>query len=165
VKRTGPGILLIAAIVGAVAGFLLDTSLTAMGRATFTPAPSLPTLLALLGAIVVVLAIPVFRATRGRTARPVDPFRALRIAVLAKASSLVGAAGTGFALGLLAFLLTRPVTPSLGSLGSIIATIVCGVVLVIAGLVAEQLCTLRKDDDDENPGTPGSRPEPGPSAH
>ncbi|MCM3501298.1 DUF3180 domain-containing protein [Microbacterium sp. P26] len=151
-KRTGAGILIIAVIIGLVCGFVLDTALTAMGRATFSPAVSLPTILALLGAVIVVLAVPVFRASRGRSERRIDPFRALRIAMLAKASSLLGAAAAGFALGLLAFLLSRPVTPSVGSMGTIIATLVCAVVLVVAGLVAEQLCTIRKDDDDDTPG-------------
>ena len=158
-RRTGPSILVAAAIVGGAAGFLLDMMLTSMGRATFSPAVSLPILFVLLGGIVVALAVPVFRRSRGRSTRRVDPFRALRIAVLAKASSILGAAATGFALGLLAFVLTRPVTPSLGSLGSIIATVVCGALLIVAGLVAEQLCTLRKDDDDEHPGSSGERPE------
>ena len=44
-------------------------------------------------------------------------------------------------------------------MGTIIATAVCGVLLVIAGLVAEFLCTIRKDDDDEQPGgDPGLQP-------
>ena len=160
-KRTGATILLIAAVAGLVVGFLVDAVLTSTGRPTFVPAPSLPTILVLLGAVVVAFAVPIFRASRGRSGRPIDPFRALRIAMLAKASSLVGAAATGFALGLLAFVLTRPFTPSLGSLGSVIATAVCGAVLVVAGLVAEQLCTIRKDDDDEHPGSPGAHPDAG----
>ena len=160
-KRTGATILIVAALAGGVIGFLLDMGLTAAGRPTFVPAASLPTVLVLLGAIVVAVAVPVFRASRGRTGRRIDPFRALRIAMLAKASSLVGAAATGFALGLLAFVSTRPFTPSLGSWGSIIATAVCGAVLVVAGLVAEQLCTIRKDDEDEHPGSPGARPDSG----
>ncbi|MDQ1074504.1 MULTISPECIES: DUF3180 family protein [Microbacterium] len=159
-KRTGAGILVIAAVIGAVCGFILDTVLAAMGRPTFSPAASLPTILVLLGAVIVALAVPIARATRGRVSRRIDPFRALRVAMLAKASSLVGAAATGFGGGLLAFLLTRPVTPSVGSMGSIIATVVCGVVLVVAGLVAEQLCTIRKDDDDEQPGLPGADAAP-----
>jgi len=152
VRRTGIGILGIAVVVGLVVGFLLDTSLTATGRATFVPAASLPTILVLLGVVIVVLAVPISRATRGRSRRRIDPFRALRIAMLAKASSLLGAAAAGFAGGLLAFLLSRPVVPSVGSMGSIIATLVCAVILVVAGLVAEQLCTIRKDDDDDAPG-------------
>jgi len=158
-KRTGAGILTVAAVLGGAFGFVLDRGLEAMGRPTFTPALSLPTLFVLLGAIVVVLAVPVFRASRGRSGQRVDPFRALRIAMLAKASSLVGAAGTGFGVGLLLFVLTRPTTPSLGSMGPIIATAVCAAVLVVAGLVAEHLCTIRKDDDDEHPGASGARPE------
>ena len=41
-KRTGAGILIIAAAIGVAAGFLLDQALTAAGRATFTPAVTLP---------------------------------------------------------------------------------------------------------------------------
>jgi hypothetical protein len=152
VKRTGAGILIIAAALGVAAGFLLDQALTASGRATFTPSVTLPILLVLLGAIVVALALPIRRATRGTLAAPVNPFWALRIAMLSKASSIVGAAVAGLAGGLALFLLTRPVPPSVGSLGAILATVVCGAALVAAGLYAEHLCTIRKDDDDEQPG-------------
>lgn len=151
-KRTGAGILLLAAALGAASGFLLDQMLTASGRATFTPTVMLPVLLALLGVAVVAFAVPIRRATRHAGAPRVDPFRALRTAMLAKASSIVGAAIGGVAIGLLAFLLTRPVQPSLGSMTAIIATIVGGALLVAAGLIAEHLCTIRKDDDDEQPG-------------
>jgi len=162
VKRTGAGVLAATCAIGVAAGFLVDQVLTATGRPTFVPGVTLPILLVLLGAFVIVLARPIRRATRGTAgARPVDPFRALRIAMLAKASSIVGSAFAGFGAGLALFLVTRPVTPSVGSWGAVIATIVCGALLVAAGLVAEHLCTLRKDDDDEQPGDPG----PGFDAH
>ncbi|GAA1919154.1 hypothetical protein GCM10009775_09660 [Microbacterium aoyamense] len=151
-NRTGPGVLIAAAVLGAVAGFVLDQVLTSSGRPTFTPAISLPILLVLLGALVIALAIPIRRATRGKGATIVNPFRALRTAMLAKASSIVGAALGGFGIGLLVFLLSRPAEPSVGSLGAVIATAVCGGALVAAGLVAEHLCTIRKDDDDQQPG-------------
>jgi hypothetical protein len=154
-RRTGAGALIATAVLGAGAGFLLDNVLTAGGRPTFTPAVTLPILLLLLGAIVVALAVPIFRATRGRIPGPVNPFRALRVAMLAKASSLVGAAVGGVGVGLLVFLLTRDVVPSVGSMATIIGTAVSGAVLVAAGLVAEQLCTIRKDDDDDHPGQSG----------
>ncbi|GAA1947643.1 DUF3180 domain-containing protein [Microbacterium aquimaris] len=153
-KRTGAGVLLVVAVLGAGAGFLVDQLLTASGRPTFTPAAMLPILLVLLGAAVVAFAIPVRRATRGTGASP-DPFQALRIAMLAKASSIVGALTAGFAVGLLLFVLTRPVVPSVGSWGVVLATVGGGVALVAAGLAAEHLCTIRKDDDDEHPGGPG----------
>jgi hypothetical protein len=37
-------------------------------------------------------------------------------------------------------------------MGTTIATAICGGILVAAALVAEHLCTIRKDDDDEQPG-------------
>ncbi|GAA2076536.1 DUF3180 domain-containing protein [Microbacterium hatanonis] len=151
-KRTGAGVLVGAAVLGIVAGFVLDTALSSAGRPTFAPAVTLPILLLLVGGAVIALAIPIRRATRGLATTAVNPFRALRIAILAKASSIVGAAVGGVAVGLLLFLFTRPVTPSVGSMGTTIATAICGGILVAAALVAEHLCTIRKDDDDEQPG-------------
>ncbi|GAA1664147.1 DUF3180 domain-containing protein [Microbacterium lacus] len=155
-KRTGAGLLLVSAALGVAAGFLLDQALTAGGRATFTPSVTLPIFLVLLGAVVIALALPIRRATKGTLKAPVNPFWALRIAMLAKASSIVGAVVTGLAGGLAIFLLTRPVPPSVGSMGAVIATAVCGAALVAAGLYAEHLCTIRKDDDDEQPGLDAS---------
>ncbi|MET0734530.1 MAG: DUF3180 family protein [Microbacterium sp.] len=159
-KRTGPGILILAAAIGIAAGFVLDQALTSAGRPTFTPSVTLPILLALLGALVVALAIPIRRATKGTGGPAVNPFRAVRVAVLAKASSIVGAALGGFGAGLALFLATRPVSPSLGSMAAAIGTAVCGALLIAAGLVAEHLCTIRKDDDDQQPGgdDPGLEP-------
>lgn len=151
-KRTGASLLLTAALVGAVVGFVADQLLTAGGRPTFTPSLMLPVLLVLLGVVTVLLALPIRRAITGSGTTPVDPFRAVRIAMLAKSSSIVGSFVSGVALGLLVFLLTRPVTPSIGSTGAVVAAVVGGLVLVAAGLVAEHLCTIRKDDDDEQPG-------------
>jgi hypothetical protein len=157
-KRTGVVPLVIAGVAGIGAGFLTDQVLTSAGRATFTPTVTLPVLLILLGILDIALAVPIQRATRGVSKVPVNPFRALRILMLAKASSIVGAAVGGFALGLVLFLSTRPVTPSVGSWGVIIATAVCGGVLLIAALVAEHMCTIRKDDDDEHPGARDAEP-------
>jgi hypothetical protein len=154
-RRTGPAVLAVAALLGFAAGFLVDQALTGAGRATFTPSVMLPILLVALAVVLVALAVPIARATRGEPARPVNPFQAVRVAMLAKASSIVGAAVGAFGLGLESFLLSRPVSPSLGSTVTVLATAVCGVVLVVAALVAEQLCTIRKDDDDESP-EPGS---------
>lgn len=167
-KRTGPGVLVVAAAIGVAVGFLLDQVLTASGRPTFTPVVSLPILLVLLGAVAVILALPIRRATRGSGTAVVNPFRAVRVAMLAKASSIVGAAIGGLAIGLLIFLVSRPVTPSIESMATVIATAVCAALLVVAALVAEHLCTIRKDDDDEQPGGdpgPGPGPEPGIRGH
>lgn len=152
-KRTGPASLIVAAVLGVGAGYLFDQLLTSAGRPTFTPQASLPILLVALGVIVVLLAVPIYRASHGRGDGPVNPFHAVRIAMLAKASSLVGAVFGGASLGLILFLLTRPAEPSVGSLGALIGTAVSAVLLLVCGLVAEHLCTIRKDDDDKHPGT------------
>ncbi|SDQ63664.1 DUF3180 family protein [Microbacterium sp. cf332] len=161
-RRTSPASLIVAAVLGIAAGFVIDQALTSAGRATFTPSIMLPVLFVLLGVSVVALALPIRRSTRGLAPR-VDPFRALRVAMLAKASSIVGAVVGGIGVGLLLFLFTRPVTPSVGSSGAVVAVIVGAVVLVAAGVIAEQLCTIRKDDDDDQPGPP--EPDATPSHH
>ena len=150
-KRTSAGVLIVAFLIGGVVGFGIDQLLTGAGRATFTPSLLLPVLLVLLGAATVAFALPIRRAITGRSSEPIDPFRALRVAMLAKASSVVGAVLAGIATGLLVFLLTRPVAP-VGSMVAVVATLAGSLVLLVAALVAEHLCTIRKDDDDEHPG-------------
>ncbi|GAT74276.1 hypothetical protein MHM582_2778 [Microbacterium sp. HM58-2] len=156
-KRTSGGILAVLALLGAGAGFLLDQVLTATGRVTFTPSLLLPVLLLLIAAAALALAWPVRRSVRSGIR--IDPFRALRAATLARASSLLGAIMAGFGAGLLVFLLSRPIDPPVGSTVAMLALIGSSVVLVIAALVAEQFCTLPKDPDDSAPRD--RSPEPG----
>ncbi|MFJ2370823.1 DUF3180 family protein [Microbacterium sp. NPDC087665] len=156
-RRTSAGVLVGLAAIGAGAGFLLDQLLTSTGRATFTPSLFLPVLLILIAAASVGVAWPVRRSVRSRIR--IDPFRALRAATLARASSLLGALLAGFGVGLLLFLLTRPIDPPVGSTVAMAALIVGALVLVAAALVAEQFCTLPKDPDDSEPREPA--PEPG----
>ena len=158
-RRTSWVVLLLLGLFGGVAGFLLDAGLTAAGRPTFTPVLALPILFVVLAAVLIAFAVPIARAKRGTSRVPVNPFRAMRVALLAQASSLVGALSAGFALGLGVYLATRPISPQLGSLGAVVATIAAGLILVGAALVAEYLCTIRKDDDDEHAGSAGG-PDP-----
>lgn len=138
-KRISPVLLLVLVLAGAAAGFLLDHALTTVGRATFAPSILLPIFLVLLAIAVLALAWPIRRSTRSPARRRVNPFRAVRIAMLARASSLVGAGITGFGIGLGAYLLSRPITPPIGS---IVATAVAALVLTIAAVVAESFCLL-----------------------
>ena len=155
-KRISPVLLLVLALAGAAAGFLLDHALTTAGRPTFTPSIVLPIFLALLAVAVLALAWPIRRSTRSAARRRVDPFRALRIATLARASSLVGAVITGFGVGLGAYLLSRPITPPIGS---IIATAVAALVLTIAAVIAETFCLLPGDGPHDPDGQNGPRLE------
>jgi len=154
VKRTGPLALVIAAVVGIAVGFGVDQLLSASGHPTFTPMITLPLVLIVLGAIVLALAIPIRRATHGHSKAPINPFRAVRIAMLAKASSIVGAALGGAGLGLLLFVLSRPTEHEAAVVAVLVATAVCGALLVVAALIAEHLCTIRKDDHDPDESAP-----------
>jgi hypothetical protein len=136
------------AILGAVAGWFLETALVVTGRAAFIPPVTLAAALALIGVIVVVLALPVYRVVKGTAKSRVDPFYATRAVVLAKASSLTGALLGGAAVAVLVFLLTRSVIPPVSSLALAIATVVAGIVLLVGGLIAEKMCTLPPTDDD-----------------
>lgn len=156
-RRTSPGLLAVLALLGAGGGFLLDHLLTASGRSTFTPSLFLPVLLLLIAAAALGVAWPVRRSVRSGIR--IDPFRALRAATLARASSLLGAIMAGFGAGLLVFLLSRPVDPQVGSTVAMLALIGSAIILVIAALIAEQFCTLPKDPDDSEPRD--RAPEPG----
>lgn len=158
-KRISPVLLLVLALAGAAAGFLLDHALTTAGRATFTPAIVLPIFLVLLAIAVLALAWPIRRSTRSATRRRVDPFRAVRIAMLARASSLLGAVIVGFGAGLGAYLLSRPIAPPIGSITAIIATVVAALVLTTSAMIAESFCLLPGDGPHDPDGLTGPRLE------
>ena len=153
-KRTHATPLIGLAALGFVAGFLLEYGVEAQGRALIIPPITLPLTLLAAAAIVLGFAIPIRRTVSGTRKKPIDPFQAMRIVVLAKASSLVGALLTGAGLGAVVYFTTRPVLPAIGSMWLAIASCVGAAVLTAAGLLAEYLCTLPKDDDDDAAGSP-----------
>ncbi|MFB2554554.1 DUF3180 domain-containing protein [Herbiconiux liangxiaofengii] len=148
-RHTRPLTLIGFGLAGLAIGFLLQVGLAAAGQPVLIPPYTLPITLVAAAAIVVVLAVPIGRAIRGRSNARINPFRAMRVVVLAKASSLVGGLTAGFAAGIVVFLLTRPVIADVGSVWPGVAAAVSGVALLVAGVVAERLCTLPPDEPDE----------------
>lgn len=149
-RPTSVPVLLVLAAVGAAVGWIVEAGLVAMGRAIAVPPVTLSVSLALVAVVIIGMAVPVFRVVRGTATKRVDPFYATRVVVLAKASSLGGALLAGGALAILGFVLTRSIVPAVGSVALTIAASVCAVALLIAGLVAEKMCTLPPQDDDTN---------------
>jgi hypothetical protein len=147
VRRTRPTLLVSLGVGAMVVGFLLELALAASGRPVFIPPVSLPITLVAVAVIILLCAIPIRRATTGTSQTSINPFRALRIALLAKASSLTGVLVTGAGVGCVLYLLSRPVVPGLGSVVLIVVTVVGGGVLAAAGLVAEYLCTIPPKND------------------
>lgn len=152
-NHTRVSTLLVLAVAGGAAGALLEIALAGGGRPILSLPVTLAIALAVIGGIVVSLAVPIWRMTRGSDKPRVDPFYATRIVMLAKASALSGALIVGFAGGILAYLLTRSVI-GVGSVAQAIATIVGAGVLLAAGLIAERMCTVPPHDDDD----PGKGP-------
>lgn len=147
-KRTGPLPLIGLGFGGAVVGFLLQLWLASAGMATLSPPVTVPITLVVVAAVVLAAAIPIHRAVRAQQRGLVNPFRAMRVVVLAKASSLAGSLVAGIGLGFVVYSLSRPILPGVAALWLAVGTAVAGIVLLIAGLVAEQLCSLPPDDPE-----------------
>jgi len=162
VKRTHPTTIVIIGLIGTVVGLLTDAALAASGRAPIVPPVTLSITVVVIAVVVVVLAWPIRRAIRANTTLRIDPFRAARTAVLAKACTIMGGLVTGLPLGLLLFMLTRTVLADASSIVLTVSAVVGGALLLTGGLLAEWFCTLPPDDPDaerdENRG-----PEPGAS--
>jgi hypothetical protein len=159
VTRTKPTTLVLAAVLGATVLWFVQVALAATGRPVLIPPFTLGIALLLIGVIVVAMAWPVWRVSRGVAGARVDPFYATRVVMLAKASSLSGALLAGAGLGVVGYLLTRSVLPPGGSIATAAATAVGAILLLVAGLVAEHWCTI-PPDDDERGGTPETRGTP-----
>lgn len=154
--RTGPTPLIALGGAGLVIGYLLEVWAASGGRPLMIPPVTLPLTLVVVAGVVLAFAIPIRRAVTGNSTRMIDPFRATRVVSLAKASSLVGALLAGFGAGILIFLITRPVLPGVASMWLAALSAAGAAVLLVAGLVAEHLCRLPKDDDDDAAGATSS---------
>jgi hypothetical protein len=151
VKRTRVTTLILVAVVGAAVGALGELALVANGRPIVNLPITLAIALAVIGGIVVTMAVPIRRMTRATTAPRVDPFYATRILMLAKACALTGSLVAGVGIGVLVYLLTRSVI-GVGSVTQTIAAIIGAGVLLAGGLVAEHMCRVPPGDDENDPG-------------
>lgn len=147
-KRTGVTAVVLVVALGFVMGMLAQLALASAGRPGITPPVTLAVVLAMIGVIVIVLAVPIRRSVKGSRQR-VDPFYALRVLVLAKASALSGGLIAGVGVGFVVYLLTRTV-PALGSVGYSVGMAAGATFLLVAGLIAESMCRIPPPEDDDN---------------
>lgn len=150
-SRTRPTHLLVLALTGALAAWLIELALVSGGRPVLVPPLTISVVLALIAVIVAAMAWPVRKVSRGVPGARVDPFYAARVVVLAKASSLTGAILGGAGIGILVHLSSRTVLPGVGSLLLAGAMALAAIMLIAGGLLAEHWCTI-PPDDDENAG-------------
>jgi Protein of unknown function (DUF3180) len=147
-KRTHTSTVIAFVLAGIVGGYLGDLAIVSAGANAIVPPLSLPITLTGVAVIVVAFAWPIRRAVKGKSTKHIDPFRAMRTAVLAKACSLSGALVFGFGLGITLFLITRSVVPSVDTIWLAFATAIGAGLLLAGGLVAEAFCTLPPDDTE-----------------
>lgn len=150
-KRTSPVALVGIAIAGAVIGWLLQVALTSSGLPSFQPPATLYSVLFVLAFGLVLLGRPVRRLVRGTATRPVDPFFATRVLMLAKASGLSGALLVGTAVGLVVYAVSRTGSVSTPGFWPAVLLGVGALALCIAGLVVEWWCRIPPQDRADRP--------------
>ena len=150
IKITPPRALAVAALFGALAGWLV----VAAANSFDLTAPQVPWTAPLgvfvIAALVGVLAYTTYQRIHVHRER-IDPQRAVAFLVLGKASALAGALVAGGYLTYALMFVTRleAVAPRDRVIKSAIA-VVAGVALTVAGLLLERACRVPKSDlDDE----------------
>jgi hypothetical protein len=159
-KRTRVSTLVLLVIIGGLVGGLVEVALASSGRAIIIPPLTLPIALAAIGAIVIVLAVPIRRLTKGKSKAPIDPYYATRVVMLAKACAISGSLVVGLAVGITIYLLTRLAVPGVGSIGLAIVSFFGAAILLAAGLIAEFMCTIPPADPDDDSGKKPIRVRP-----
>ncbi|HWL61125.1 MAG TPA: DUF3180 domain-containing protein [Microbacteriaceae bacterium] len=145
-RRTTPAALVVLVAVGALGGWLVELVLTQTARPLLTPPLVFSAIVVVVAAGVVLVAVPVRRVARGRPGARVDPFLAARVAVFAQATALTAAVLLGATAAVLGYLLTRPVIGQ-GLLWPSILAVVAAAVLLVAALVAEEMCRIPPGED------------------
>jgi hypothetical protein len=153
------------ATLAAVAGASTVASVVVVDRATGVLFDSVavpwtvPALLALLAAGILLAAWPIRQYIKGKRRR-IDSLRAATILALAKSCSLAGAALTGLYLGIaLVGATALHSAPAWTRLWQGLAAAGAAVVLAVAGRLAEWFCRLPPEADDPT----AAHPDPSPA--
>ena len=153
-KPTKASVVLVIVFGVTVLSFLAVRLLVANGVAV----PASPTnLLVTLGAIALILlglSFPIWRYkasvtqyTKGPRPKRVDPFYAVRVLLLAKASSITGSGFVGWHLGAMIAQLSLPVSFTAALVQNSFG-LVASLVLTVAAIVSEQICRLPDEPKD-----------------
>ncbi len=157
--------LLIATIVSAAATFAIVRAVIANGGSVPIAPNNLLISIPSIAVIELVAAIPIFRyrreltkfATTGKRPKRIDPFYAVRILALAKATAVSGALFAGFALSLVLLQATLPVIPESIWLNAV--ALVESILLIVVALIIGRSCKL-PEDGEATEAKANSRPGP-----
>jgi hypothetical protein len=149
IKITPPRALAVAALFGALAGWLVVAAANSFDLVAPQVPWTAPVGLFLIVALVGVIAYSTHQRIHVRRQR-IEPQRAVAFLVLGKASALAGALVAGGYLTYALMFITRldAVAPRDRVIKSAVAA-VAGVALAVAGLLLERACRVPKSDDEE----------------
>jgi hypothetical protein len=150
-RPTSPSVLVVAALAAAAVGWLLLSGF--YSRMPALPWPPIIVVFALAISEGILAQNTAARIQHRPGAGPVDGLAVARYAVLAKASSLLGALFGGFSLGLLAWLALEPTKAARDDIPAAIGGVAAALVLLAAALWLERSCRVpeqpdRKEKDD-----------------
>lgn len=151
VEATPPLALLVAALFGGLAGWLVVVVTNAFGGIPPEVPWTAPVGLVVVTALVGALASSTHQRIQVRRER-VEPSRAVALLVLGKASALAGAVVAGGYLAYAVMFLTRldAAAPRDRVIRSVVAALV-GLGLVAAGLLLERACRVPRGADEDGP--------------
>jgi hypothetical protein len=153
-KPTKLSLLLLVSLPTTIAAFFVASFMVGRGLQVPVSPINLLITLAAIAAVLLALSIPIWRyrnaLKQSSTQRPkrVDPFYAVRVLLLAKASSLAGVLFASWHLGVVLFQLSGAVVVQALVLQNAFGFI-ASVMLVAAALITEQICRLPQDSDTD----------------
>ena len=153
-KPTKLSLLLLISLPTTIAAFFVASFMVGRGLQVPVSPINLLITLAAISAVLLALSIPIWRyrsaLKQKSTPRPkrVDPFYAVRVLLLAKASSLAGVLFAGWHLGVIVFQLSGAVVVQ-GLVLQNVFGFIASVMLVVAALITEQICRLPQDQDPD----------------
>lgn len=152
-KQTRLSLLFLVSLGTAAASYLIARFMVVEGFPLPVSPPSFLISLAAIGVVLVILAVPILKYKRllreKKTAPRVNPFYAVRVLLLAKASALSAAVFIGWHIGLLIYQLTAAVLVS-NSVRLTLFGILSSFFLLLAGMVVERVCKLPGDPTEKS---------------
>jgi len=145
--------LLAFAIPATTAGYLLPQIVMNNGGAIPISPLNIIITLPLIGIVLVLMAIPMFRYRRSLLAKakdnslprsmPINPFYAVRLVLLAKAISISGAIFSGWHLGVVWLQFTTPIIPTSTAQNAL--ALIGAIVMTICAIIVERVCRIIDD--------------------
>lgn len=152
------------AVSATTAGYLLPKFVVNAGGAIPISPLNIIITLPLIGVLLVLMAIPMFRYRKASMARskdsakprpmPMNPFYAVRLVLLAKAIAISGAIFSGWHIGVVWLQLTSPIVPS-STLQNGLA-LLGAVVMTACAIVVERICRITDDGSEVSSLEPAS---------